>query len=318
MKSATIAMLFLAWAAPLPGQSLPWHQPLNPFASGRSTLAHHPYERFAPGRQAFLVAFEYGNAIEWDIPTSAPTSFLFDAELMRASIAWRRDLSPQAFLALRLEAGGSYAGFADGFFFWYHDLIGFEQPEREARPRNVFGGELTLPDGRRSERRPVRFALGDVSGTFGVRHSLTQQTSFTLSLPTATSSDLGRGVPGASVVHSLRVPLASMLVFEGSLGAGMTPRHGDLAEYQRTFFVSGTTGIRWRLWGGESVYGYFYYHSPYYRGTTIPSLDRRELTGDFGWISRSRDGREWRIGFSEDLAPGDAGIDLVLKVGRTW
>ena len=125
-------------------------------------------------------------------------------------------------------------------------------------------------------------------------------------------------MPGASVVHSLRVPLSAIFTFEGSLGAGVTPRHGDLADYQRAFFVSGTTGIRWRLWGGESVYGYFYYHSPYYRGTTIPSLDRRELTGDFGWISRSRDGREWRIGLSEDLAPGDAGIDLVLKVGRTW
>jgi hypothetical protein len=33
---------------------------------------------------------------------------------------------------------------------------------------------------------------------------------------------------------------------------------------------------------------------------------------------RDRQGREWRIGFSEDLAPGDAGIDLILKVGRTF
>ena len=32
---------------------------------------------------------------------------------------------------------------------------------------------------------------------------------------------------------------------------------------------------------------------------------------------RDRRGREWRIGFSEDLAPGDAGIDLILKVERT-
>ncbi|MGE5927399.1 MAG: DUF3187 family protein [Gemmatimonadota bacterium] len=319
MKTAAAAVVsLLAWGAPLLAQSLPFHRPLNPFSATRSTLAHQPYESYAPARRAFSLAFEYGNAIEYEMPTTAPTMYLLDAELMRASMSWRRDLAPHAFLVVRGELAGSYAGFADGFFFWYHDLINFEQPEREARPRNVFASELDLPDGRRVSGSPTPIALGDLEATVGFRHSLTQQTTVTVSVPTATTRALGRGVPGAAVVHTLRVPLRPTITFEGSLGAGFTPRAGDLSDYQRTVLLSGSTGIRWRLWGGESIYGYFFYHSPRYEGTTFPSLDRREITGDFGWIRRARDGSEWRIGFSEDLAPGDGGIDLVLKVGRSW
>lgn len=318
MKAAAAVVALLAWGAPLLAQSLPFHRPLNPFSVTRSTLAHQPYEAYAPSRRAVSVAFEYGNAIEYDIPTTAPTSYLLDAELMRASLAWRRDLAPHAFLTVRGEIGGSYAGFADGFFFWYHDLIDFDQPERIARPRNVYANELDLPDGRQIHRDPTPITFGDVEVTVGFRHSLTQQTAVTLALPTATTRDFGRGVPAAAVVHTLRVPLRRTVIFEGSIGAGFTPRTGDLSAYQRTLFLSGSTGIRWRLWGGESIYGYFFYHSPRYEGTTFPSLDRREITGDFGWIRRARDGSEWRIGLSEDLAPGDGGIDLVLKVGRSW
>lgn len=318
MKTALAVLAFLAGGAPLRAQSLPFHRPLNPFSATRSALAHQPYESYAPARRSFVVTLEYGNAIEYDIPTTAPTSFLLDAEFMRASAAWRRELSPHAFLTIRGELGGSYAGFADGFFVWYHDLINFEQPERSARPRNVFGSELDLPDGRRIVREPTPLTFGDVEATVGFRHSLTQQTAITVTLPTATSGHFGRGVPGAGVVHTLRVPLRPMLTFEGSIGAGVTPRHGELADYQRTLFLSGSTGLRLRLWGGESIYGFFFYHSPRYVGTTFPSLDRREITGDFGWIRRARDGSEWRVGFSEDLAPGDAGIDLILKVGRSW
>ena len=318
MKIVAAVASLLAWGAPLCAQSLPFHRPLNPHSVSRSALAHQPYESYAPSRHAFTVSLEYGNAIEYDIPATAPTSYLLDAELMRASVAWRRELAPHAFLSVRGAIGGSYAGFADGFFVWYHDLIDFDQPERLARPRNVFGSELDLPDGRRIARAPTPITLGDLEATVGFRHSLTQQTAITLSLPTATTRHFGRGVPGAAVVHTLRMPLRPSITFEGSIGAGFTPKWGELAAYQRTVFLSGTTGIRWRLWGGESIYGYFFYHSPRYEGTTFPSLDRREITGDFGWIRRARDGSEWRVGLSEDLAPGDGGIDLVLKVGRSW
>ena len=102
MKAVAPFLSLLAWGAPLLAQSLPFHRPLNPHSASRSALAHQPYESYAPSRRAFTVSFEYGNAIEYDIPTMAPTSYLLDAELMRASVAWRRELSPHAFLWFRL------------------------------------------------------------------------------------------------------------------------------------------------------------------------------------------------------------------------
>ena len=316
--SGPLLILFLS-AAPLAGQSLPLHRPLNPVASGRSALAAQPYVAWSPFGARLAVSVEYGNAIEYERSPDSAGTWLLDAELMRTAVTWTRDLSPAAFVSVSGEVVGSYAGFADGFFVWYHGLINFEQPERDARPRNTFGGELVIPGGPTVSLRRRSLALGAVRATVGLRHGLAQQTALTLALPTAVPrGELGRGAPSLGVVHTMRLEPLQRVTFEGTLGLGLTPRQGPLAEYQRVLAASGSTGLRIRLWGGQSVYGYFFYHSPYYERTRLPSLDADELTGDFGWIMRDGRGREWRIGFSEDLAPGDAGIDLILKVERTF
>jgi hypothetical protein len=317
---SALALGALAAAAPAArAQSLPLHRSLNPIAASRSSLALQPYIAFSPSRNRLEVSIEYGNAIEYEVAAGGAPLYLLDAELMRTSVAFTRDLGRRTFAIAQAEVVGSYAGFADGFFAWYHRLIDYRQPEREARPSNQFASQIVLADGTTlvPERAPL--SLGDLRGTLGFRHNEEQQTSLSFTLPTAGGpGHLGRGTVSVSAVHTLRKELVRDLVFEGTIGLGATPRHGVLSGYQRTLFMSGSTGIRLRLWGGQSVYGYFYAHSPYYERTGLPSLDRREVTGDFGWISRSADGREWRIGMSEDLEPGDAGIDLTLKVSRTY
>jgi hypothetical protein len=72
------------------------------------------------------------------------------------------------------------------------------------------------------------------------------------------------------------------------------------------------------VWGRQSLYANLFFHSPYYFDTTLPGLDLRELSLDFGWILQTRNGGDWRIGLTEDLEPGGPGVDLVLRVGRTF
>ena len=313
-----LALGALTAAPPAAAQSLPLHRSLNPVAASRSSLALQPYVDFVPSRYRLDVSVEYANAIEYEFAASGAPLYLLDAELMRGTVAYTRDLGRRTFAIAQAEIVGSYAGFADGFFEWYHRLIRYQQPEREARPSNQFGSTIVLADGTTLAPEPTPLSLGDVRATLGFRHSDQQQTAVAVTIPTATGGgNLGRGTVSLSIVHTLRKELVPDLLFEGTIGAGATPRHGVLSAYQRTRFLSGSTGIRWRLWGGQSVYGYFFAHSAYYKGTGLPSLDRTEITGDFGWISRGADGREWRIGMSEDLEPGDAGIDLTLKVSRT-
>jgi uncharacterized protein DUF3187 len=310
-----LAICLLAPAAH--AQGLPPHQPLNATSASRSRLAAEPYRAFAPGRWRVAANLEYGNAIEFD---STPRAhYLLDAEFMRTSLAVSRDVSRRSFVRVTVGATGAYAGFADGFFVWYHKLIHFTQPERIARPKNQFAYQLQLPDGAVVPRRPFKLALDDVRGTVGVRLSPSLQSTLSVTLPTATGpAGYGIGAVSIATVQTAHVELSSRFMFEGTFGLGYTPRHGDLSAYQRTLFASASTGLSLRLWGSQSVFGSLYYHSPYYRGTTLRSLDRRELTADFGWLARGRDGREWHIGFTEDLAPGDAGIDLILSIGRTW
>jgi hypothetical protein len=318
VKSLAVLLLTLAaGASPALAQSPPPGRPLNPIATSRSGLGYVPYLPFDLTRNRWSLSFEYGNAIDFDQRGAA--SYLLDAELMRTSVAWTRDLSPRLWLSVEGEIVGSYDGFADGFVVWYHRQIRFVQPERDARPKNVYGFEIALPDGTRVAPEQTGLALGDARATIARRHDAFQQTALTVTFPTATGSGgFGRGVPSLNLTHAMRIDLANPLFWEISAGAGYTPKHGALRAYQHTVFAMGTTGVRIHLWGGQSIYGYFFYHTPYYRGTTLNSLDNHELTGDFGWLIHSKGGNEWRIGMTEDLGPGDPGIDLVFKASGTW
>ncbi|HXE58647.1 MAG TPA: hypothetical protein VNK43_11655, partial [Gemmatimonadales bacterium] len=145
------------------------------------------------------------------------------------------------------------------------------------------------------------------------------QSHLSLTLPTSTGpAGFGRGTIAIALLHTYRAPLDSAVTFEGSLGTGYTPKHGPLARYQRTVFLSATSGARIRLWGGQSVYVNLFFHTPYYRDTRLRSLDGRDLTINFGALFRRRDGSEWRLGMSEDLFPSGPGVDLVLQVGRSF
>jgi len=120
------------------------------------------------------------------------------------------------------------------------------------------------------------------------------------------------------MLNTFRSALQRSLVYEGSLGLGYTPTHGSLPEGQRELFLAASSGLRLRVWGSQSVFANVFYHSPYYQGTTLPALDGRELSLDFGWILQTDRGGEWRLGLTEDLEPRGPGVDLVLRLGRTF
>jgi hypothetical protein len=152
----------------------------------------------------------------------------------------------------------------------------------------------------------------------GYRVGRSLQTVLSVTLPTSTAPrGYGRGTVSLNLLNTARFQPHPRLVAEGGFGIGYTPSHGDLEEVQRETFVSLSGGGRYRFWGRQSLYANLIYHSPYYRNTSLPALDRRELTLDFGWILTTRGG-DWRIGLTEDLEPGGPAIDLVFRFGRDF
>jgi len=295
-------------------QGLPAYSPINPVADSRTALGFEPYRAPRLGRWSLGLSLDYGSAIELDRAPQA--DYTLDAELLRLRLRVARDLSPSVFLMADAAAQGSYAGFLDGFLNWYHDLIGIRLPARESRPNDSFLYRLDLPDGIGRSRRSSALFLGDVRLAAGLRLGPHLQTLALVTLPTSTGpTGYGRGVPAAGLITTVRAPLAKPLTYEGSLGLGYTPTHGDLEPYQHTTFVSGSSGMRWRFWGRQSLYANLFYHSPYYHDTTIYPLDRRELSLDFGWMLATKSGREWRIGMMEDMEPNGPAIDIVFRLG---
>jgi hypothetical protein len=277
-----------------------------------------PYLDPAPNRWRIGLRLDYGSAIEYNVPAPEP-SWLLDAELMRLEIGVVRDLGPRTFALAELPILGAYNGFLDGFLEWYHDLFGIEMPEREARPRNAFAYDLTTPDGIQVVRDRSDLFLGDLRLGVGYRYNAVLQTVGSVTLPTSIGPDgYGRGTVSVNAVTTLRTPLSSRFTYEGSVGVGFTPHQGELAEFQRELFLSATSGLRFRFWGRQSLFANFLYHSPYYENVTLPALDRRELSLDFGWILATKGGREWRIGMVEDLEPSGPGIDLVFRLGGSF
>ncbi|HKT59066.1 MAG TPA: DUF3187 family protein [Gemmatimonadales bacterium] len=318
MTRLALVLALPLWLCCLPAaalaQGLPAYNPINPVADSRTPLGFEPYRTPRLGRWGLGLSLDYGSAVERG--TEPRADYTLDAELLRLRLRVARDLSPAVFVMADASAQGSYAGFLDGFLNWYHSLIGIKLVAREERPENSFLYRLDLPDGISRNRRPSDLYLGDVRLSAGVRSGSHLQAIATVTLPTSTGpTGYGRGVVAAGLLTTVHAKLAEPWTYEGSLGLGYTPTHGDLADYQRTTFVSGSSGLRWRFWGRQSLYANLFYHSPYYHDTTIPPLDRRELSLDFGWILATKSGREWRIGMTEDMEPSGPAIDIVFRMG---
>lgn len=311
-----ILVLMLATPIASQGQGLPAFAPLNPVASSRSGLYFQPFRDPAAGQWKSEFSLDYASIIEYNQLPSA--NFVLDSEILRLSFGLSRDLGRQAFLALSASATGAYGGFLDGFLDWYHGALGIRVSEREQRPQDRFRYSITLPDGRTVARSRGSLFLSDLRAALGIRLDPSVQTVLSLTLPTSTGPEgYGRGVPSVGFLTTVRAALNPRLGYEGSAGLGFTPRHGQLADLQRTAMMSLSSGLRYRIWGSQSIFGNLFYHSPYYHNTTLPALDRRELSLDFGWIMEMSGGGEWRIGLTEDMEPGGPGVDLVLRVGRT-
>jgi hypothetical protein len=312
-------LLVLALAAPRPSQAqgLPEYGPLNPVAASRSGLYFQPFREPEAGSWRHAIALDYASVIEYNRLDQA--DYVLDSEVLRLSFAASRDIGRRTFLALNVTVGGAYAGFLDGFLDWYHDKLGISVGEREQRPQDRFLYSITLPDGRTVSRARRDLFLGDIRAGLGIRVNSQLQTLLSVTLPTSTGPEgYGRGVPSVAVLNTLRAQLTPRLIYEGSLGVGVTPAHGRLADLQNTAMLAVSSGLRHRIWGNQSLFGNLFYHSPYYHGTTLPALDRRDFSLDFGWILQTRGGGEWRAGLTEDLEPGGPGVDLVLRVGRTF
>jgi hypothetical protein len=286
-------------------------------SSSRSGLYFQPFREPAPGRWTAEVALDYASTIEYN--RLATADYVLDSEIMRGSLELGRDFNQRMFATFAVSLGGAYAGFLDGFLDWYHGVLGIEVSERDRRPEDQFLYTITPPSGSTLIRSPAALFLNDLRAGLGIRYGGAMQSVLSLTLPTSTApAGYGRGVPSLGLLNTIHARLNHRLVFEGSLGAGFTPSHGDLSEYQHEFFATGSSGLRLRLWGRQSIYGNLFYHSPYYHDTTLPALDLRELSFDFGWIIGGQRGSEWRLGLTEDLEPKGPGVDLVIRLGRKF
>lgn len=317
MPILLVVLIVVTMAVPAPAQGLPALAPVNPVAASRSGLSFEPYRDPLPGRWKFGIALDYASAIESNVLPAA--TYLLDTEVLRLGFGVTRDLGPKVFAVLDGHLGGAYDGFLDGFLDWYHGVLGIDIPERERRPDNDFLYAVELPDGSGAGGRPSDLFLGDIRLGLGVRATPVLQSMVALTLPTATGPDgYGRGVVSVNLLNTVRAPVNPRLLYEGSLSAGYTPAHGALSASQREMLVAASSGLRFRFWGRQSLYGNLFFHSPYYDGTSLPSLDRRELSFDFGWVLATREGTEWRIGMTEDLEPSGPAIDLVFRLGAAF
>lgn len=295
---------------------MPSFQSLNPSMVSRSGLMTRPYVLPRPG-WSVLVTTSYANVIEHDF--TAESRHLLDAEVARAEVEVRRDVSSRVWVGGAVGALSSFAGRFDGFLDWYHDLIGFPMWERDLRPSNTYADTLVIANRAIRGSSSGGTALSDVRLEGGYRWSPDLQTVVSLTVPTAPASNLDhRGVVTASVIQTLRGRLGERMVMEFSGGGGYSARTGAMSEMQRRWHAGGSFSTRLRLTGGHALYGIVFYHSAPYFETGLQTKDSGELSTDFGYIFRTRDGREVRIGMTEDIYRLDHGVDVGLRVSVMW
>jgi uncharacterized protein DUF3187 len=311
------AMAYGLWAPERAmAQSLPSYAPINPVAASRSGLSTLPYVE--PGRKWHVsVLTDYSSIIEYAMLNDV--SYVLDAEVLRTQLSVVRSLGRKGFLLAEGSFNGVYDGFLDGFLDWYHKVTGFQVKARELRPTNAFAYEIALQGGRSYSYGSSSGFLGDVRLGGGLRHSSRWQSAVSLTLPTGNSpAGSRRGVMSVNATTTLRSAPGKRLVYEGTLSAGYTPTHGDLADLQHSTFLMVTQGARVRISGPLHAYGNLIYHSAYYQDTGTKALDSRELTLDLGGMLRFKRGPEWMFGLTEDLEPSGPAVDVTFRFGARW
>ena len=305
--------------APVAAQSdngLPVQQQSNLLATARSPLYFQPRVPAHSGTR-ITVAFDYASIYELALD-AVGDPYVQDLELATVHLAATRDLSPTAYVTADLPVGTAWKGGLDGFLGWWHEVLSIELPERSLRPEHRFGYRLELPNGDSVHYAPTSY-LGDLRVGTGWRFAPGGQLMATVTLPTATAEGYGKDVVSFGAILTGTTDLDSRLRVEGSVALGYTPRtDAVLRPYQRSTFGAVGGGFRWRFFRGASMFGTLWLHSPYYAHTGMRSLDRNELTFDFGWIVRTKEGAEWRVGMAEDPNPSGPGVDAVFKASRSW
>ncbi len=301
----------------LAAQHLPPYVPVSPILTSRSPLYAQPVAPLTPGWSGWIVT-DYSNVIE-QRSTSDRRTMLLDAELLQIDLWARRGIGEKNFLVVNLPLRGGYDGHLDGFLNWFHEVIDLPVPARNNRPSNEFAWRTMLPDGEFRRARPGTF-IGDLRLGIG-REVGSAQVTATVSLPTTTAKedDWGRGTMSAAVSAAVPFYRTPRLALEGSLAAGWTPTHGELARWQRTTFIGGSAGIWWQVIGQQAIFGTLWAQSSNWRGTGFPQMDRAEITLDAGMLLRV--GRGWptiQAGITEDLLPRGPAVDVGFKLGVQW
>ena len=317
-RSLGLASLMVASVpAGLRSQGLPRYQAVNPVLTSRSGLYFQPYLDSTAHRWKASILMDYGSAVEFTQRTTG--QFILDAELLRLDFTAYHDLGRHTFVGATVPIGGAYNGFLDGFLNWYHKITGLRVVQREIRPNNAFTYEIDLPDGRTLSRSTSSLFLGDARLFAGLRLSSAVQAVAAVTVPTSTAPvGYARGTVSVSGIATARTAVNSRIGIEASAGVGYTPKHGDLADYQKEMFYSGSAGLRYRFWGKQAVFANLFVQSPNYAGTTLGALDNREMTLDYGFLLRAKRGPEWFLGMTEDLEPKGPAIDLAFRIGARW
>jgi hypothetical protein len=302
----------------LSAQALPPYVPINPVLASRSAIYAQPVVPAGPGWRT-SVSIDYSNAIETGT-TSSQREYLFDAELMQVDLWLTRDLSPAWFATGNVALRSAHDGYLDAFLNWYHDLIQLPVPARNRRPIDTYGWAFTLPDGRQFDIPRQGAFVGDLRLGIGRRVGAGQLVA-SVTLPTATNSvdAWSRNTIGTAASASFRVLDNSRVVLELGANVGYTPTHGELAEYQRSFFVGATTGFRWRVIGQQALFATLLVQSANYQNTGFAALDDPEVSLDFGGLLQLKKG--WpalQVGMTEDLLPRGPSVDAGFRLGLHW
>lgn len=313
--------LFLAGCSvlvsPLCAQDIPPYVPVNPILQSRSALYAQPHVAAGAGWQVRTVA-DYTNAVE---TTRSPDGreYILDAELLQVDLWLTRDVSPTVFVIGNVALRSGHAGHLDGFLNWYHDVIGLRVPARNRRTENRFTWDFEL-DGETVVRDRAAF-LGDARVGAGVRLGNRVQAVATVTLPTATTGSDGwsRKTVGTSLAVTSRAVQSARIALDVGASVGYTPTHGRLAGYQRSVFGGGVMAGRWRFAGRQAVFATLWGQTPSWRDTGFATMDRAEITLDFGALIQVGGGfPELQLGLTEDLLPKGPAVDIGFKIGARW
>lgn len=285
------------------------HGNLNPFVQHAALMSYQDR-----ASKTWEIDTEISLTNEYQIERSANEELTLDYEQLRLDLNGQYQLNPRWALKIHSTFYSQSGGFGDAIIDGYHTSLSLPENGRDLAPRDGFAIRY-----QRNGQTLVQSAKGSGLGKLALgvsrRYDNGMAMHFMIKLP---SGNHHRFIGSQSFAASTAVSQQWQVKEYGQIyvqfGLSIIDRSGPLSSLQKPWVATLSSGWNWPLFQNIGLNLQIDLNSASHRDTSLKTLQASAGTLSLALQSTNLSGRQWQLGFREDIIRGQGSPDFGIYI----